>query len=232
MSHPVAPSSTGPNEGPDPELADLPAPRRPFRRLTLVSLSATALGALLLIYGISGDLKYAAQGGALTDIGLLDQFKPEVRFQNRWVRGEGDLSAIGGIRYTRPLESDSYRLAPLAKNPNIWVQVRVPTGYENEHFVVPTVFAGRLVPFSALGLRYNALDEAPTVAGWQSGHIPKGAWLLIDGESPKSNRWLFGLSALFLAFCSFSLWALISLLRPIPLTKSVTKSVVPPSVGA
>lgn len=221
MSALVDPSIHGPSDGPDPELTELPAPRRPFRKLTLVSLSLTALGAAWLTFSLSGDLGYAVSGGPLTDVGGLEQFKPEARWTNRWVRGEGELSTIGGIRYTRPLESDSYRLSPLASNPKLWVQVRVPAGYENEHFVVPTVFAGRLVPFSALGLRYGTLDEAPTNAGWQSGHLPKDAWLLIDGETPKSNRWLFGLSALFIAFCAFSLWALVSLLRPLPLPKPV-----------
>jgi hypothetical protein len=104
----------------------------------------------------------------------------------------------------------------LASNPKIWVQIRVPDGYENEHFVAPTVFAGRLVPFSSLGLRYDALGDAPVTAGWQSGHLPKDAWLLVDGETPASNRWLIGLVVLYGAFAAFSLWALYSLLRPLP----------------
>jgi hypothetical protein len=184
-------------------------------------LSLTAIGSSWLIYNLSGDLGYAAKHHPITDAGSLEHFKPGTNLINQWVRGEGELSAIGGIRYTRPLESDSYRLAPLANNPKLWVQIRVPAGYENEYFVVPTSFAGRLVPFSSLGLRYNALGDAPTSAGWQPSHLPKDAWLLIDGETPKSNRWLFGLSALFAAFCAFSLWALVSLLRPLPLPQSI-----------
>ena len=207
---------SGPNDGPDPELVELPAPRRPFRRFTLVCLTATLLGSLVLIASLRGELGYAATRGALSDKGSLEDFRPEPTLANQWIRGEGALSEIGGIRYSRPLESDSFRLAPLASNPKIWVQIRVPDGYENDHFVAPTVFAGRLVPFSSLGLRYDALGDAPVTAGWQSGHLPKDAWLLVDGETPASNRWLIGLVVLYGAFAAFSLWALYSLLRPLP----------------
>lgn len=224
MSDLVEPAIFGPNNGPDPELTELPAPRRPFRRLTLGCLALTAVGSAWFIYRLSGDLGYAASTTPIHDTGALDHLKPGPQLANRWVRGEGELSNVGGIRYTRPLEADSYRLAPLANNPNLWVQIRVPAGYEDEHFVVPTVFSGRLVPLTSLGLRYDAIGDAPTAAGWQSGHLPKSAWLLIDGETPKSVRWLFGLFMLITAFGAFSVWALASLLRPVPLPQPIVPS--------
>jgi hypothetical protein len=220
MSNLVDLPKTGPNDGPDPELAELPPPRRPYRHLTLLCLALTALGSAWLIYSLSGDLLYAAKRGPLTDAGSLDRLNPNTNLVNQWVRGEGTLATVGGIRYSRPLEKDSYRLAPLANNPKLWVQIRVPAGYENEHFVAPVSFAGRLVPFSSLGLRYETLGDAPATAGWQKGHLPHDAWLLIDGETPKSVRWLFGLTGLFAAFCAFACWALVSLLRPLPLPES------------
>lgn len=216
MSEFVDPSNTGPNDGPDPELVELPPPRRPFRKLTLACLALTLVGSLCLIASIRGDIAYALHRGKIEDRGNLEALRPGPELANEWIRGEGELSAIGGIRYERPLESDSFRLAPLANNPNLWIQIRVPSGYENEHFVAPTVFAGRLVPFSALGLRYGALHEAPVGAGWQADHLPKNAWLLVDGETPTSNRWLLGLVALCAAFAGFAAWALASLLRPLP----------------
>jgi hypothetical protein len=216
MSHTEPVSPAGPNDGPDPELIELPSPRRPFRRLTLASLVVTFIASVGLLWGLQSDIVYAIRGGPALDAGTIEKLKLEPHLENRWVRGEGELAQVGGIRYVRPLESDSYRLAPLTNSPNLWIQIRVPSGYENEHFVPPTVFSGRLVPFSALGLRYGELGSAPKEAGWQPGHLPKDAWLLIDGETPKSSRWLLGLVALFVAFGAFAIWALLSLLRPLP----------------
>jgi hypothetical protein len=201
-------------DGPDPELIDLPPPRRPFRRLTLVTLAATAFAAVAMIVGLKGDVVYCFAGAKPTDVGSLASLQQRHELRNTWLRGDGELVKIGGIRFERPLESDSFRLAPLQGNPKVWVQIRVPEGYENEYFVAPTTFSGRLVPRSALGLRYSTLAVAPEAAGWRSGHLPQDAWLLIDGETPSSTRWVLGLVGLFSAFALFSLWALLSLLRP------------------
>jgi hypothetical protein len=202
-------------DGPDPELIELPPPRRPFRRLTLATLAITTIAAAAMIMGLAGDLGYAFARGEVQDVGSLTSLQPRSDQRNAWIRGEGDLEAVGGIRFERPLESDSFRLAPLAGNPKLWVQIRVPKGYENEHFVTPTVFSGRLVSLSSLGLRYQTLAVAPEEAGWKSGHMANDAWLLIDGETPKNTRWVVGLIGLFVAFALFSVWALFSLLRPV-----------------
>jgi hypothetical protein len=222
MSEHVESSISGPNNRPDPELAELPSPRRPFRRLTLLCLTLTAAGSLAFIWSLAGDVRYSISSVEPKDLGPLAKVTPNAAQANLWVRGEGELAALGGIRYERPLDSDSYRLAPLSQNPKLWVQIRVPAGYENEYFVAPTVFAGRLVPFSSLGLRYDALGKAAEDAGWQQGHVPKDAWLLIDGETPKSNRWIMGLIAMFAAYCAFSLWALVALLKPLPKPKLIS----------
>lgn len=202
-------------DGPDPELVELPAPRRPFRTLTLATLSLTAIAAAAMVVGLAGDLGYAFTRSEVLDVGSLAALQPRSADRNAWVRGEGELEPIGGIRFERPLESDSFRLAPLQGNPKLWVQIRVPEGYENEHFVAPTVFAGRLVPLSSLGLRYSTLALAPEEAGWKAGHVANDAWLLIDGETPKNTRWVIGLIGLFVTFALFSIWALFSLLRPV-----------------
>lgn len=202
-------------DGPDPELLELPSPRRPFRRLTLTTLTLTSIAALGMIAALFGDLRYAMKSGAPEDVGVLTSLTPQANQKNAWIRGEGELAPIGGIRFERPLESDSFRMAPVQGNPKLWVQIRVPSGYENEHFVAPTVFSGRLVPLSSLGLRYSTLAVAPESAGWNAGHMARDAWLLIDGETPKEARWMIGLVGLFAGFALFSLGALFSLLRPV-----------------
>lgn len=203
-------------DGPDPELIELPPPRRPFRRLTLISLSLTIAASLAMIAGLAHDAGYALINRPATELGELAGIKPQLGQSNTWVRGDGEVESVGGIRYERPLESDSFRLAKLQGNTNLWVQIRVPAGYENEHFVSPTTFSGRLVPLGALGLRYSSLKAAPEAAGWQTGHLPDNAWILIDGETPSSIRWVVGLVTVFAGFVAFCVWALYSLLRPRP----------------
>jgi len=181
--------------------------------VTLVSLAMTAVIAIAMTVGLSSDLGYALRSGSAAEVGSLAKLVPQLAQRNNWIQGDGELEPVGGIRYERPLEADSFRLAPLQGNPKLWVQIRVPAGYENEHFVAPTFFSGRLVPLSALGLRYSTVAAAPEDAGWQTGHLPKDAWLLIDGETPKTTRWVIGLVGMFGAFILFSTWALLTLLR-------------------
>jgi hypothetical protein len=124
------------------------------------------------------------------------------------------LADHGGIKYQRPLESDSYRFVPIEGNQNVWVQVRVPAGFEDEHFVPPTAFVGRLMKAGQLGIRYSAIEEAVVDAGWPKGQLPGNAWILIDGESPATTRWVLALLAVLLGFAGFSVWAMASVLRP------------------
>lgn len=199
-----------------PELAELPPPRRPWRRATLVTLTAGAVASLLFALAMVPDVRYSLRGGAARDIGELGQLVPAPELADTWVRAEGQLSVTDAIRYRRPLERDSYRLASVDENPRVWVQIRVPEGEEDPRFVPPDSFVGRLVPVSELGLRQRGLAEAVGSAGL----APLGgdAWLLVDGESPAALRWVLGLLALLLAFTAFNVVGLVRLLRPIPST--------------
>jgi hypothetical protein len=87
-------------------------------------------------------------------------------------------------------------------------------GLEDEHFVPPTSFVGRLAPISSLGIRYSALHDAVIEAGWPNGQLPDDAWILIDGESPKAVRWVLALCLVLAGFAGFSLWATTATLRP------------------
>lgn len=198
----------------DPELEALPAPRRPGRTLTLATMSLTAVLALVMVFAIRGEAAYALVKGSPTPLGNLTgvvELRPEMA--NTWVQGEALLGSTRAVRYSRPLEQGSYRLAPIAGNDRIWVQVRVPDGMEGPRYVPPTSFVGRLIPFSQAGIRHGNLTEAATRAS--GGKTPKDAWLLIDGEAPSTTRWSLGLLALFLGFACFNVWGLIRLLRPV-----------------
>jgi len=198
---------------PDPELEALPAPRRPGRNLTLAAMAVTTLVALAMTWGLAGEARYALAAGPPQDLGNLAHLQSSSAEPNRWVHGEALLATSGAIRYGRPLERDTYRLAPVAGNDRVWVQVRVPEGMEGPRFVPPTSFVGRLVPAKSAGLRYAGLGAA--VKSVVQAPMPEDAWLLIDGEAPSTTRWALGLMALFLAFAAFNVYGLLRLLRPV-----------------
>ena len=194
---------------PADDLAELPAPRRPFRRLTFVVMSVTALVSLGLFTGLTGELAYSLGSGRPTDVGELSHVRLAPSQANTWVRAEGALSTTDVVGYRRPLDQDVYRLARVEGTERIWVELRVPKEADGDRFIAPSSFVGRLLPVSAAGLRYGALPEAVTDAGKQP--LPGDAWLLIDGEAPAGTRWSLGLGLLLVAFAAFNLFGVIRL---------------------
>ncbi len=202
-----------PTGGTDPELRALPEPRRPWRRLTLVVMATTAVVSVVMAWNMRGEALYALQNGPPTQLGELDTAAHGRLLANRWVQGTAQLDVTGSIRYSRPLESDTFRLARVAGTPNLWVEIRVPAGLEGPHFVAPASFVGRLVPFSRAGLRHRGLPAE--VKATTNERVPPDAWLLVDGESPRGARWAVGLVALFVGFVAFNLFGVFRIVRPV-----------------
>lgn len=203
------------SEPTDADLEALPPPRRPWRKLTLVVMSATLLGSLAMGAALWGELTFSLSGQPPHGVGELSRFTPQARDANTWVQGEGELEVQGAIAYRRPLENDSYRLSRVSGTQQLWVQVRVPSDDDDpnhKRFVPPTSFVGRLVPASQGGVRLSQLGSAIAEAGRPA--LPGDAWLLIDGEGPATTRWTLGLGALLLGFAAFNLVGLRRLLRP------------------
>lgn len=215
-NRPAAELALGPDQvdRPDPDLEALPEPRRPGRTLTLVTMAATTLFSLAMVFALRGEAAYALHEGAPVELGNLTELELRPELANAWVHGDGLLSGVRAIRYQRPLDGRDYgyRLAPIAGNERIWVQVNVPEGMEGPRFVPPTSFVGRLIPMSKAGIRHSGLPGAAESA--KIGKLPESAWLLVDGESPATTRWALGLIALFLGFAAFNVWGLTRLLRP------------------
>ncbi len=196
----------------DPDLEALPEPRRPGRRLTIACMSLTLVLALLMAYALRGQASYALRSGPPTGLGNLTDVQLQPSMANTWVQGDALLATEGAIGYGRPLDSDSYRLARVAGHKKLWVEVRVPKGMEGPRFVPPASFVGRLVPLTDSGLRHNSLDDAVRDA---SSSMDDGAWLLVDGDSPRGSRWAIALIALFAAFAAFNIFGLFRILRPV-----------------
>jgi hypothetical protein len=220
MSTVSTPVENEPERAPDRELADLPAPRRPWRRATLTTLSVALAASLALSAAVFPDVRYALGKAPPRELGELSGKRLGPELGDTWVHGVGQLSVTNAIRYRRPLESDSYRLASVEGNPKLWVQIRVPAGEEDPRFVPPDSFVGRLLPVSKLGVRQRGLREAVG----DSGLAPPAddAWLLVDGESPASVRWALGLFGLLLAFAAFNGVGLFRLARSIPTSSGRT----------
>lgn len=217
-SNEPAPRASGATPAPgeaDADLEALPAPRRPWRRLTLGVMSATLLGSLGLLLSLRGELSFSLGAGGPRAVGELAKFAPRESDANSWVQGEGALEIGGAVAYRRPLESDSYRLSPVSGAPKLWVQVRVPrddSDPEHKRFVPPTSFVGRLVPVADGGVRLSQLGSAVGDAGRPA--LPSDTWILIDGEAPATTRWTLGVALLLAGFVAFNLFGLVRLLRP------------------
>jgi hypothetical protein len=194
--------------GQDPDLVALPGPPKGERTATVLMMAVTALAAGWMSFVLLGEARYALTPGQLTDIADLATLHPTTDLDNRYVRASGLLGTTGAIRYGRAAEGDSFRLAPIAGNNKIWVEIRVPEGFEGPRFVPPTNFAGRLVQFEKSGVRHTRLPES--VRAQTEKQIPADAWVLIDGCSPRASRWAV---ALVLLFFGFSLWNVVGIVR-------------------
>ena len=195
----------------DPELLELPDPPRGERTLTLVLLAVTAVASLAMSVLLLRDAAYAFAPRDAAPMGELFTAAPATvgpggtSGHNRLVSAQGLLGATGAVRYERPFERDSYRLAPVAGREDLWVEIRVPAGEENVRFVPPSTFYGRLVRFDAVGPRHRALRD----------RVPEGAWLIVDGETPERARWTVALVVLFLGFAVWNVLAFARLVRKV-----------------
>jgi hypothetical protein len=187
---------------PDPELLALPAPPKRERTITIVLMLVTAIAAASLAWSLRSEALYALSEGQPVELGDLSSRAPDASLANRYVQATGLLGSQGAIKYTRAAEGDSFRLAPLAGTSNVWVEIRVPEGFEGPRFIPPSSFAGRLVPLERAGLRHAKL--AGGVKDRTGVEIPVGAWLLVDGSSPRASRWALLLSVLFGAFAAWN----------------------------
>ena len=124
------------------------------------------------------------------------------------------LGGAGSIRFERSLEGDTFRLAPVAGRPDVWVEWRVAAGIDPDRYVPPATFAGRLVRFASAGPRHRGLARIRSRSS-PGSRCPEGAWLVVDGEGPAQARWAVALVALFAGFAAWNALAIARLVRKV-----------------
>lgn len=195
----------------DPELLALPAPPKRERTATVLLMAITAAASLAMAWSLRGEAEYALSPGTPVELGELAGLELSGDLDNRYARASGLLGTAGAIRYGRAAEGDSFRLAPVAGHPSLWVEIRVPEGFEGRRFVPPTTFAGRLVPLDEAGIRHVGLRRAVLKRTGEA--IPSDGWILIDGASPRASRWALALAVLFVGFAAWNITGALRLLR-------------------
>ena len=190
----------------DPELLELPDPPRGERRSTLLVMALAAVASAAMAVSLTRDASYALGSSSVTDLGDLSQASGFV--SNSYVEGKGQLAGAGQLRYERPFESDSYRIAPVAGRTDVWVELRVPAGAESNRFVPKAEFSGRLVRFSQAGLRHRGLRGA--IEDHTGQKVPDSAYLLVDGQAPDNSR---AFAMLWLMFVGFAFWNVAAIAR-------------------
>ncbi len=213
---PAAPFSGDRDEAIDPELLDLPDPPRGQRAFTVAVLALAALAALAMTFALRGDVLYALAAGRPKDLGDLHWTDNRVLdiHVDSFVSGDALLGAAGGLRYDRPLRDDTFRALPVAGRDDLWVEVRVPAGEENGRWEPPRSFQGRLERLDAAGPGHRglaaAIEEATGI------RVPRGAFLLVDGEAPEHARWSILLASLFFGFAVWNALGIAQLVRRVP----------------
>ena len=196
----------------DPELIALPRPPRQERTISLVLMALTGVLAVLMTAAIASDVKYAFADASPQAVGDLSQLTPEEEMSNKFVRGDGLLRADGGVRYHRPLESDSFELVPVSGNDRIWVELRSPPGVPSTASVPPVTFVGRLLPMRSIAFGLGGLRRSlGAIAG---ASVPAGAWVLVDGATPASSQWTVALALLLAIFAVYNLLTIARILQP------------------
>ena len=175
-------------------------------------LVLTALASVAMAFALRRDVAYAFASGAPHELGELSQVHFDQIEGNELVHARAMVGAGGAIRYERPFDSVSYRLAPVVGHPNIWVELQVPAGAETGRFVPSQEFSGRLVPFAKAGPKHRGLTRS--IHDSTGRVVPEGAWLLAEGERPANARWAVALVLLFGMFAVWNLVTLGKLLRP------------------
>ncbi len=214
-----APAATPPDgaveEEVDAELLELPAPPRRAKYAAFALMVLTCVVSLAMVWMLRNDVVYAFRGSnTVMAKDLYAATTDELNVANNMeVHSPVRLGAAGGIRFSRPIQSGTFRVLPIAGRDDVWVELHLSDGEENGRWVPPKDVKGRLIRFDQAGLRHRGLAVAIERA--RSHPLPANAWLLVAGSEPTHAIGSLVLAAMFLAFAGFNAVSALRLMRPV-----------------
>jgi len=198
---------------PESELGTLARPKRGERWLTLGLMCLTAVLCLIGTWSLWGEAVYAVRERRPLDLGELRAAVLDARVSNRYVRAEATLERAPTVRYHRLGDVDGTVLSPVAGQPGLWVEHRVPDRWLGPRFVPPSHLAGRLTRVRDLGAGYWGIGRALEQAGVPGA---RDAWVLLDGTDPNGSRWAVALVLLLAACAAWNVYGVVRLTRRLP----------------
>jgi hypothetical protein len=186
------------------DLRGLPRPRRTSRTLALGLMALTAVLAAALGWSLRGEVVFALTEREPIELGSFAEAELGPQHEGRLVRAQVQTQKAA-LRFRRPFETTSHRVAAVAAKSPSWIVYAVPASLDGPRFVPPTLVTGRLVRVEDAGPRYRGLGTA----------LQAGGWVLLDGDAPTDLAWLIGLEALLGAFVAFTVGGMVAVLRPV-----------------
>ena len=165
----------------------------------------------LLAFALRNDLRYALGPSSPIELSPRATAAELDAASHHHVAMKGIPGGVGAVDYRRPLQSGTYRLAPLVDRPDVYAELRLPDGVDPRRFVPPTFIEGRLVPLDAGGVRFG--DARALIEGSTGKPAPAPAYLIEVGARPTVRNPAVALGALALLVCAAQGAALLAQLR-------------------
>lgn len=162
----------------------VPAPPAFRRRLTLGSLLVVGCAALWVVSLLIPDASYALTRDDPVELGNLSTAR--LPREESWVSASG-IPKPSALSFARLGERGSFMLTRATQREDVWLLLRVPLDVPSaarEGFVPPTHFVGRFGPVTDSQLLPPKIRTIIVDQSKSSGD----AFVLIDGESPNSQR--------------------------------------------
>ncbi len=189
--------------GVDPELMALPAPTDGLRLFSMGSMALTVGVALALLLSLRSDIGYWFSSDAAVQLGEARALGSDALPENRYVTVQGTPMASGMVRAERAL-GGGVLLFPLAGQRRVYVLMDAQDGPEGD--LSRREYSGRLVAFSALGSRAEALQRGLAEHGFPVG---PATYVLMADQAPGSGYRELTLALLALLFVlvnAFLMW--------------------------
>ncbi len=154
------------------------------RRLALGSLLCVGVAALWVVYLLIPDAKYALSRGTPVELGSLKT--AQLSDEQSYVSASATPKP-NALSFERLGERGSFRLTRAEGRESVWLLLRAPrkiAGGSAHGFVPPTHFVGRMGRVADSKLLPGEIREVIR----QKSENFSDAFVLIDGESPSSQR--------------------------------------------